>query len=113
MLDDLDRRDQVELLGLDPTEFDDDTDKSGKGSHFVFLEDLVASNLTLKLVVDDGAAVFLNGSPIANVHLNSGAAYNTLATAMPNLSLATGSSVMRLVSCGMSSPTSHMPAIRG
>jgi polyphosphate kinase len=28
-------------------EFDDDTDKSGKGSHFVFLEDLVASNLDL------------------------------------------------------------------
>jgi polyphosphate kinase len=28
-------------------EFDDDTDKSGKGVHFVFLEDLVASNLDL------------------------------------------------------------------
>ena len=28
-------------------EFDDDTDKSGKGDHFVFLEDLVASNLDL------------------------------------------------------------------
>ena len=40
------------------------------------------ANATLKLVVDDGANVFLNGSPIANVNLNSGAAYNTLATAM-------------------------------
>ncbi len=39
--------------------------------------------LTLKLVVDDGANVFLNGAAIANVNLNSGAAYNTLATAMP------------------------------
>ncbi len=28
-------------------EFDDDNDKSGKGNHFVFLEDLVASNLDL------------------------------------------------------------------
>ena len=28
-------------------EFDDDTDKSGKANHFVFLEDLVASNLDL------------------------------------------------------------------
>jgi polyphosphate kinase len=35
--------------GLFPrlVEFDDDTDKSGKGDHFVFLEDLVASNLDL------------------------------------------------------------------
>jgi polyphosphate kinase len=35
--------------GLFPrlVEFDDDTDKSGKGNHFVFLEDLVASNLDL------------------------------------------------------------------
>jgi hypothetical protein len=40
------------------------------------------ANATLKLVVDDGANVFLNGSPIANVNLNSGVAYNTLATAM-------------------------------
>jgi hypothetical protein len=41
-----------------------------------------AANMTLKLVVDDGANIFLNGSPIANVNLNSGAAHNTLATAM-------------------------------
>ncbi len=35
--------------GLFPrlVEFDDDTDKSGKGNHFVFLEDLVASNLDM------------------------------------------------------------------
>ena len=42
------------------------------------------ANATLKLVVDDGANVFLNGSPIANVNLNSDAANNTLATAMPS-----------------------------
>jgi hypothetical protein len=41
------------------------------------------ARLTLKLVVDDGVNVFLNGSAIANVNLNSGAAYNTLAAAMP------------------------------
>jgi hypothetical protein len=41
------------------------------------------ASMTLKLVVDDGANVFLNGLAIANVNLNSGAAYNTLATAMP------------------------------
>jgi hypothetical protein len=41
------------------------------------------ANMTLKLVVDDGANVFLNGKAIANVNLNSGAAYNMLATAMP------------------------------
>ena len=39
--------------------------------------------MTLKLVVDDGANVFLNGSAIANVNLNSGTDYNTLAMAMP------------------------------
>jgi hypothetical protein len=41
------------------------------------------ANATLKLVVDDGAIVYLNGSAIANVNLNPDAAYNTLATAMP------------------------------
>ena len=41
------------------------------------------ANATLKLVVADGANIFLNGSPIASVNLNSNAAYNTLATAMP------------------------------
>lgn len=41
------------------------------------------ANAILKLVVDDGANVFLNGSTIANVNLGSGAAYNTPATAMP------------------------------
>jgi len=40
------------------------------------------ANMTLKLVVDDGANVFLNGAAIANINLNSGAAYNTLATPM-------------------------------
>ena len=40
-------------------------------------------NMTLKLVADDGANIFLNGAAIANVNLNAGAAYNTLATAMP------------------------------
>src|ERR1019366_8720890 len=54
-----------------------------------FRKTFVATNVnciagaTLKLVVDDGANVFLNGSAIANVNLNSGAAYNTPATAMP------------------------------
>ena len=41
------------------------------------------ANMTLKLVADGGANVFLNGSPIVNVNLNSNATYNTLATAMP------------------------------
>jgi hypothetical protein len=41
------------------------------------------ANLTLKLVVDDGANVFLNGSAVTNVNLNPGAAYDTPATAMP------------------------------
>jgi hypothetical protein len=41
------------------------------------------ANMTLKLVVDDGANIFLNGSRVASVNLNSGAAYDTLATAMP------------------------------
>ena len=42
------------------------------------------ANLTLKLVVDDGTLVYLNGSPLQNLNLNFGAAYNTLATAMTN-----------------------------
>ena len=40
------------------------------------------ANLTLKLVVDDGALIYLNGSPLQNLNLNFGAAYNTLATSM-------------------------------
>jgi hypothetical protein len=40
------------------------------------------ANMTLKLVVDDGANVFLNGAPLQNLNLNFGAAYNTLATPM-------------------------------
>jgi hypothetical protein len=41
------------------------------------------ANLTLKLVADDGANVFLNGAMIENLNLNANADYNTLATAMP------------------------------
>ena len=54
-----------------------------------FRKTFVATNVnciagaTMKLVVDDGASVFLNGSSIASVNLNPGAAYNTPATAMP------------------------------
>ena len=54
-----------------------------------FRKTFVATNVnriasaTLKLVVDDGANIFLNGAAIANVNLNSGAAFNALATAMP------------------------------
>ena len=40
--------------------------------------------MTLKLAVDDGALIYLNGSPLQNLNLNFGAAYNTLATAMTN-----------------------------
>jgi hypothetical protein len=40
------------------------------------------ANMTLKLVVDDGALVYLNGSPLQNLNLNFGATYNTLATSM-------------------------------
>jgi hypothetical protein len=39
------------------------------------------TNLTLKLVMDDGAAVFLNGAPVLYSNLPTNAAYNTLATA--------------------------------
>ena len=42
------------------------------------------ANMTLKLVVDDGALVYLNGSPLQNLNLNFGAAYNTLAASMTN-----------------------------
>lgn len=54
-----------------------------------FRKTFVATNvnriarLTLKLVVDDGANVFLNGSAIASVNLDPGAAYHTPAAAMP------------------------------
>jgi hypothetical protein len=40
------------------------------------------ANLTLKLAVDDGALVYLNGSPLTNLNLNFGAASATPATAM-------------------------------
>jgi hypothetical protein len=42
------------------------------------------ANLTLKLAVNDGALVYLNGSPVTSLNLNFGAAYNTTATAMTN-----------------------------
>jgi hypothetical protein len=41
------------------------------------------TNLVLKLLVDDGAAVFLNGAPICYYHLASNAVYSTLATQQP------------------------------
>ncbi len=41
------------------------------------------ANMTLKLVVDDGANVYLNGVLIKNLNLNAGAAYNALASPMP------------------------------
>ena len=40
------------------------------------------ANLMLKLVVNDGANVFLNGSMMTNVDLDADAAYDTLATPM-------------------------------
>jgi hypothetical protein len=42
------------------------------------------ANMTLKLVVDDGALVYLNGSPLQNLNLNFSAAHNTLAASMAN-----------------------------
>jgi hypothetical protein len=39
------------------------------------------TNLTLKLLVDDGAAVFLNGAPVVYFGLATNATYRTLATA--------------------------------
>jgi hypothetical protein len=39
------------------------------------------TNLVLKIVCDDGAAVYLNGTPVAHAFLDPGAAYNTPATA--------------------------------
>lgn len=42
------------------------------------------AKLTLKLIVDDGAKVFLNGSAIANLNLTAGAGYDTPATVMPD-----------------------------
>jgi len=41
------------------------------------------ASMILKLVVDDGANIYLNGTAVANLNLSSGAAYNVLATAMP------------------------------
>ncbi len=41
------------------------------------------TNLFLKLVVDDGAAVYLNGTPVTFVNLAANASFNTLATATP------------------------------
>lgn len=41
------------------------------------------ADATLRLVVDDGANIFLNGTVVASVNLNSNAAFNALATAMP------------------------------
>ena len=51
-----------------------------------FRKSFVATNLTnlarleLKLLFDDGAAVFLNGTPIALVNLTNGAVFNSFAT---------------------------------
>lgn len=39
--------------------------------------------LTLRLLVDDGAAIYLNGSNVLNFQLASNAAFNTLATLQP------------------------------
>jgi hypothetical protein len=39
-------------------------------------------SVTLKLLVDDGAAVYLNGTNILNYQLAAGAAYNTLAASV-------------------------------
>ena len=53
-----------------------------------FRRTFVATNVnriaaaTLKLVVDDGANVFLNGTAVENVNLNPGAGYDTPASAM-------------------------------
>ncbi len=44
-------------------------------------------SLTLKLVVDDGAAVFLNGSNVLNFQLAANATYNTLASATQSANL--------------------------
>jgi hypothetical protein len=41
------------------------------------------ANVTLKLVVDDGANVYLNGTLVKNLNLNAGAAYNAPASPMP------------------------------
>ena len=41
------------------------------------------ARLTLKLAVDDGAIVYLNGAAVAAVNLSLGASNDTLATAMP------------------------------
>ena len=45
------------------------------------------TNLKMKLVVDDGAAVFLNGLPAAYYHLATNAAYNTAASPEQGLDL--------------------------
>lgn len=41
------------------------------------------ASATLKLVASDGARVFLNGTPVADLNLNSAAAYTTPAAPMP------------------------------
>ena len=41
------------------------------------------ARLTLKLVVEDGAIVYLNGTPVVYENLSGDTAYDTLATAMP------------------------------
>jgi hypothetical protein len=41
------------------------------------------TNLVLRLVLDDGAAVFLNGTPVVSEGLSPGAAYDALASPMP------------------------------
>jgi len=50
--------------------------------HFVVGNAPCLESLVLKLVVDDGAAVYLNGSKVLNYQLATNAAYSTLATAI-------------------------------
>src|SRR5205823_8320504 len=47
---------------------------------FVLADVADITQLTLKMVVDDGAAVFINGFPAVYYNLATNAAYNTLAT---------------------------------
>ncbi len=51
------------------------------------------TNLIVRLLYDDGAAVYLNGIEIMRVNLAAGAAYNALATASGENSLATNAAI--------------------
>jgi hypothetical protein len=50
---------------------------------FVAINVADVTNLTMKLVLSHGAALFLNGMPATCQHLSPEASYNTLATFMP------------------------------